>query len=81
MRAIQIERPCELRQSFGLSKAEAAVAQAMLGGSNPDECAADLGVSIATVRTQLRAIYEKTQTRSHSEAVAALMSMLPRQRP
>ena len=36
-----------------------------------------LGVSITTIRSQLRAIYEKTQTRSHAEAMIALMSVLP----
>ena len=71
----------QLRQSFGLSKAEAALAQAMLRGCSADECAALLGVSIATVRSQLRAIYEKTQTRSHAEAVIALMSLLPGRKP
>lgn len=67
----------QLRQSFGLSKAEATVAQAMLQGRNADECSALLGVSITTIRSQLRAIYEKTQTRSHAEAMIALMSVLP----
>lgn len=68
----------QLRQAFGLSKAEATVAEALISGKTPDECAAELGVSLATVRTQLRAIYEKTHARNQAEAVSAMLWVLPR---
>lgn len=68
----------QLQQAFGLSKAEAAVAKALISGKTPDECAASIGVSLATVRTQLRAIYEKTHTRTQAEAVSAMLWVLPR---
>jgi len=78
------ERPLvvaqQLRHTFGMSNAEAAVAEALLGGKTPDECAASAGVSVATIRTQLRAIYEKTQTRSQAEAVSRMLWVLPRSR-
>jgi len=62
-----------LRQAFGLSAAESAVAEALVSGKAPDEYAASAGVSLATVRSQLRAIYEKTRTRSQAEAVGAML--------
>lgn len=67
----------QLRQSFGLSSAEAAVAEALINGKTPDECAASAGVSLATVRTQLRAIYEKTHSRNQAEAVGRMLWVLP----
>ncbi|KVO27421.1 LuxR family transcriptional regulator [Burkholderia ubonensis] len=67
----------QLRQAFGLSSAEAAVAEALIGGKTPDECAASAGVSLATIRTQLRAIYEKTHSRNQAEAVGRMLWVLP----
>jgi DNA-binding CsgD family transcriptional regulator/PAS domain-containing protein len=68
----------QLQQAFGLSKAEAAVAEALVSGKTPEECATSIGVSLATVRTQLRAIYEKTHSRNQAEAVSAMLWVLPR---
>lgn len=69
----------QLRQAFGLSAAESAVAEALVNGVSPDEYAVNAGVSLPTVRTQLRAIYEKTHTRSMTEAVGAMLWVLSRQ--
>ena len=66
----------QLQQSFRLSAAEAAVAEALISGKTPDEYAAGANVSVATVRTQLRAIFEKTNTRSQTEAVGAMLWVL-----
>ncbi|NUT14692.1 MAG: helix-turn-helix transcriptional regulator [Cupriavidus sp.] len=66
-------RARQLQQAFGLTAAEAAVGEALIGGKTPDEYAAAAGVSVATVRTQLRAIFEKTGTRSQAEAVGAML--------
>lgn len=46
----------QLRNAFGLSAAEAAVAEALLRGMSPDEYAAQNNVAITTVRTQLPVI-------------------------
>ncbi|MCC8405824.1 helix-turn-helix transcriptional regulator [Paraburkholderia sp. MMS20-SJTN17] len=70
----------QLRQAFDLSAAEAAAAEALIDGASPDEYAQKNGVSIATVRTQLRAIYEKTGTRTQAEAVGLMLWVLT-QRP
>ncbi|MBB2931454.1 helix-turn-helix transcriptional regulator [Paraburkholderia silvatlantica] len=66
----------QLRQAFDLSGAEAAAAEALIDGKSPDEYASQKNVSIATVRTQLRAVFEKTGTRSQAEAVALMMWVL-----
>jgi DNA-binding CsgD family transcriptional regulator len=66
----------QLRQAFDLSAAEATVAESLLEGLSPNEYAQKSGVSIATVRTQLRAIYEKTGTRSQAEAAGVMLWVL-----
>lgn len=71
----------QLQQAFGLSTAEAAVAQALIAGKAPDEYAATAGVSVNTVRTQLRAIYDKTSTRSKTEAVSTMLWLLSQRSP
>lgn len=71
----------QLRQAFGLSLAEAAVAEALIGGKTPDEYAASAGVTLATVRTQLRAIFDKTHTRSQAEAVGAMLWVISQRKP
>ncbi|MGH8784341.1 MAG: helix-turn-helix transcriptional regulator [Cupriavidus necator] len=64
-----------LSRTFGLTAAESAVALALCEGKTPDEHAQALGLSLATVRTQLRAVFEKTQTRRQSETVGLLLGM------
>lgn len=71
----------QLRQAFGLSAAEAAVGEALIAGKTPDEYAADANVAMSTVRSQLRAIFEKTCTRSQAEAVGAMLWVLSQHRP
>lgn len=71
----------QLRQAFGLTAAEAAVGEALIMGKAPDEYAEDAGVALSTVRTQLRAIYEKTCSRSQAEAVGAMLWVLSQHKP
>ena len=71
----------QLRQAFGLSAAEAAVGEALIAGKTPDEYAAAAGVALSTVRSQLRAIFEKTCTRSQAEAVGAMLWVLSQRKP
>jgi DNA-binding CsgD family transcriptional regulator len=67
--------PLALFQTFGLTPAESAAALALCEGKTPEEHAQALGVSLATVRTQLRAVFDKTQTRRQSEVVGLLLGM------
>lgn len=52
--------PQTLRQAFGLTPAEAAVALGILDGAEPRRIAAETGVGIATVRSHLLRVFEKT---------------------
>ena len=56
-----------IRDAFGLTEAETSVMRLMAEGLPPAEIARERSASLATVRTQIRAIYEKTGTRSQGE--------------
>jgi DNA-binding CsgD family transcriptional regulator len=65
--------PVELVQSlFDLTAAEARVARQLTTGQTVDEIATSSGVSLNTVRTQVRGILEKTGSRRQTDAVALL---------
>ena len=64
------DRPPELTaaliNAYGLSKAEARVCAAMLGGKTTQEIAATLNISSNTVKTHLATIYQKTGVHSQT---------------
>jgi DNA-binding CsgD family transcriptional regulator len=62
-----------LARLFGLTPAETAVALALADGKTPDEHAAEAGVGISTVRTHLRAVFDKTCTRRQPELVRLMV--------
>ncbi|MGH6847552.1 MAG: helix-turn-helix transcriptional regulator [Methylocella sp.] len=62
-----------LRQIFGLTNSEAAVAVELARGRDIDEVAAMRRVSTGTVRAQLSTIFAKTGTRRQSELVALVL--------
>jgi len=65
--------PVELVQSlFDLTPAEARVARQLTAGQTVSEIADGSGTSIATVRTQVRGVLEKTGSRRQAEAIALL---------
>ena len=65
--------PVELVQSlFDLTPAEARVARNITTGQTAEEIATNSGVSLNTVRTQLRGVLQKTGCRRQVEAVALL---------
>lgn len=57
---------------FGLTPAEARLAEAMLAGHDPADCAVLFGVSRTTIRSQLDSLFDKTGRRRQ----AALMALL-----
>jgi len=61
-----------LRAAFGFTLAEGELAAALAGGQRLDSFAAARGVGMPTVRTQLRAVFEKTQTNRQAELVRLL---------
>lgn len=74
----EVELPDEglLRQLFEFTPAETRLALGLLSGMTLDEHAENCGVSLATVRTQLRSLFAKTQTRRQAELVR-LLGMVP----
>ena len=60
---------------FGLTHAEARVATTLLGADGPREVAVQLGVGLATVRTHLHRLYDKTGTRRQAELVRLLATL------
>jgi DNA-binding CsgD family transcriptional regulator len=62
-----------LRQEFGLTAAEAAVAKEILNGRGLKVAARSLGVSPTTVRTHLTAVFSKTCTQRQAELVRVLL--------
>lgn len=59
-----------LSELFQLSPAESRLAGLIAQGLSPEDCAARLGVSINTVRSQLRALFRKTDTERQAELVS-----------
>lgn len=70
-------RPQSLRQGFGLTPAQARVAMSLAAGKSPAETAQALGVSLATVRTHITALYDKTGSKRLGALVAKLLSREP----
>ncbi|HDG7934880.1 TPA: LuxR family transcriptional regulator [Klebsiella quasipneumoniae] len=60
---------------FNVKPAENAVAELLVRGMTPDECALHLGVSIATIRTHLSALYRKTHTRNQAELLLIIRAI------
>lgn len=60
-----------LRELFGLTRSESAVAAALGHGSSLAEIAADLGIGLATARSHVKRILVKTGT--HRQAAAAAL--------
>ena len=61
-----------LRELFGLTRTEAAVAAALGRGASLEDIAANMSIGLATVRSHLKRILAKTGTHRQAEAVALL---------
>jgi DNA-binding CsgD family transcriptional regulator len=61
-----------LRRVYGLTAAEARVAQRLAQGRSIESIAADLGVCVHTARNHLKQIFDKTGTHRQAELVALL---------
>ena len=65
----------QLRSLFGLTKGEAQVALGIASGKAADEIAHERAVSVGTVRTQLKALLQKTETDRQAELVRLLLTI------
>jgi DNA-binding CsgD family transcriptional regulator len=63
-----------LRQEFNLTKSEAEIVIALAEGRCAREIATMRGVSIGTLRAQLRSIFLKTNTRRQSDLLLLILS-------
>ncbi len=68
-------RPQRLRALYSLTPRETELASRLLGGSTLDDIAHQLGVTMNTVRCQLKRIFQKTGTSRQSELVILLGSL------
>jgi DNA-binding CsgD family transcriptional regulator len=66
-----------LREDFGLTMAEAALALEILKGDGLRGAANRLGVSLATAHTQLAHVFDKTGTRRQAELVRLILQSQP----
>lgn len=66
----------QLQQYFNFTKAEAKVARAVFAEDTLQDAAGSLNISINTLRTHLRRVYEKAKVGSQSELMRALSSTL-----
>lgn len=62
------------RDFYDLTLAEARVLKGLLAGLAPKEIAAELRVGIATVRSHLSRVFQKTHTKNQRELLARLVS-------
>lgn len=67
----------ELQRQWGFTSAEAQLAQWLMQGMSLSQAAEQGGVTINTVRTQLRSLFDKTQTRRQAELMRVLLRLSP----
>src|SRR5690606_25293921 len=67
--------PAVIGEVFQLTRAEAEVATGLAEGLSLEEIAAARGVTLETVRAQIRSIYGKADVRSRADLVRTLLEM------
>jgi len=65
-------REAQLRTLFGLTPAEARLAQLLASGDTLEEVAEKLGIKLTTARSQLAVIFSKTEIRRQTKLVVIL---------
>jgi DNA-binding CsgD family transcriptional regulator len=69
--------PALLAQLFSMTQAEAQIALGILRGAPPKQLAEQMSVSLATVRTHLQHVFDKTDTHRQADLVRILTNLLP----
>ena len=67
--------PSLLKKLYGLTPAEARLAERITLGESPEQAAATLKIGIATARTHLSSIFHKTEVSRQSELVRLLVKL------
>jgi DNA-binding CsgD family transcriptional regulator len=74
--ALMLRRKLEkASQTFALSPAQTALAELLASGQDLACAASNLGISVNTVRTQVRRMFEKTGTHTQAALVSLLLSV------
>lgn len=76
-RRLAEQRIRQLRESWGLTPAEARVATLLADGRRLQQIAGDLGITINTVRGHLKQVFAKTGTHRQAELVRLLLGTPP----
>lgn len=71
---VRIDQPL-LKTAYGLTAAEARLAELLANGYTNEDAAQKLGVSINTIKTQLQQIYQKTDTNNRAMLTKFLLSL------
>lgn len=71
----------DLMRVFGLTAAEARLADRLLGEESLEAAAESLGVSYSTARNQLKAVYQKTDTHSQGQLIVLISRLAKPQIP
>ena len=66
-----------LRRLYGLTRSEAEIALMVLRGQGRNHIADELSLSLATVKTHLHHVFDKTGTHRQAELVRLLLSLDP----
>ena len=64
-----------LREVFGLTAAEARLAAELVAGKTLDDVSEERQVSLATVRSQLRSVFQKTETGRQAQLMQLITSL------
>lgn len=63
-----------IQRLFGLTQGESRLAALLVRGLCLEEAASALGLTVATTRTRLKAIFEKTDTHRQAELVRLVLT-------
>jgi DNA-binding CsgD family transcriptional regulator len=69
------DRQATLSALYGLTPAEARVAEGLANGQTPAELAEHHSVTTGTLRNQLKAVFSKTGTRRQAEVVRLVLTL------
>jgi DNA-binding CsgD family transcriptional regulator len=66
-----------LVDTFGLTRREASLVVVMLNGNTIEAAAEQLGIGLATAKTHLNRVFEKTGTNRQAELIQRVLQAMP----